>query len=125
MENSEPPPGKRWTIRKAAIGGFVGVVPGLLCWYGGWGPAGGGILFPVLIGLAGAFVGVTLTRPDVSARRVLKWTAILTVAKAIPGPMRKRIYDEARRERDTLEEPPPSPANAVSEGREKGNGRNC
>ncbi len=70
----------------------------------------------------GGFLGVALTRPDVSAGRVRKWTALLTVAKVIRGPKREPIYNETRCERDTMEEARPSWANDVSERRAKGNG---
>jgi hypothetical protein len=105
MDTPDTPPVKRWSLIKAAIGGLIGVVPGFVCWYCGWVPANGSIVYPILIGAGGAFVGVLLTRPDVSARRVLKGTAVLMVAKAAPGPLRESLYDELFRE----EGPPQSP----------------
>lgn len=99
MENSDQAnPGKHWSLLKAAAGGLLGGVPGLLCWLGGWAPDGGELWFPLAIGVLGVIVGVLLTRPDVSTRRVLKGTAVLMVAKAVPGPLRKPLYDEVFRE---------------------------
>jgi len=99
MENSDQiNADKRWSLLKAATGGLLGGVPGLLCWLGGWAPDSGELWFPLAIGVLGVIVGVLLTRPGVSGRRVLKGTAILMVAKAVPGPLRKPLYDGLFRE---------------------------
>ena len=99
MENSDQVvPGKRWSLLKAVTGGLLGGVPGLLCWLGGWAPDGGELWFSLAIGVLGVVIGVLLTRPGVSTRRVLKGTAVLMVAKAVPGPLRKPLYDELFRE---------------------------
>jgi hypothetical protein len=114
MEKPTESPETRWSLLEAAIGCLIGIVPGFLCWYLGWVPGEGRVLFPFLIGVLGAFSAILLTRPDVSGRRVLKWTVLLMVAKAVPGPLRKPFLDEAKRERDALEGASPTGAKDTS-----------
>jgi hypothetical protein len=73
----------------SALGGAVGGLPGFLCWW----LLGYGVGWAVFVAALGVFIGLALTLPGVSGKRILGATAGWVVAHNTGWYWGKKVYE--------------------------------